>query len=208
MAGRKSSKEKTKDMPASGPFILIVDDDPDICDSVATLVRETFPSARVRTATSGAEGIKVLQKEPATMIVTDYKMPQMDGFQFLAKSKNLAPSASRVMMTAFPDPVIQAKAINEFGVQAFVPKPFEPEDMADVLRGAMGGVGRAGRAPPDVDDEADDGTPKRPRRRQGFGSVGYYYWIGRSTMNVVPWPGPALWHESEPEWSSTIPREM
>ncbi|MHB8605043.1 MAG: response regulator [Thermoplasmatota archaeon] len=123
--------------------ILIVDDEPDILVSLADVLNDEFTSTTVRVATSGAEAIELLHDEPADLILTDFRMPAMNGIDFVRRARSIAPHATFIMMTAYPDAKIAREAASA-GVGLLVAKPFEIEYLVDLVRGAL----RRETAPP------------------------------------------------------------
>jgi len=87
----------------------------------------------VVTAGSGQEGLDVLDRESVDLIITDFKMPGMNGLEFLAKAVNKGPSVPRILVTAFPDLEIAIRAINDANVENFFTKPFEAEKVLQVV---------------------------------------------------------------------------
>lgn len=129
-------------MPPSGPAeaptrrqtVLVVDDEPDIRDSLRMLLEVSLEDVDVITAASGAAALDVLTARPVDLIVTDYKMPGMNGLEFLQRALKVAPKTPRILVTAFPDLDIAIRAINEAGIENFFTKPFEPDQVAAVVR--------------------------------------------------------------------------
>src|SRR5688572_4560247 len=105
--------------------VLVVDDEEDIRESVAELIRAKIAGSTVLTATSGEEGLRILAKHPARVIVADYKMPGMDGIEFLRRSRALAPGAARLMMSAYAEASVAWEALKEADVALLVTKPFQ-----------------------------------------------------------------------------------
>ena len=81
--------------------ILLVEDEPDIRASLKDLLEMQIPDLLVETAATGAEGLRMMPKVRPHLIITDYKMPGMNGLEFLAASRALAPETPRILMTAF-----------------------------------------------------------------------------------------------------------
>lgn len=125
------------DPPARAQSILLVDDEPDILDSLQTILERHLPGVKVRTALSGPQALDLLKAEPADLIVTDYKMPSMNGLDFLEEASRVAPGVPRILVTAFPDLDIALRAINQAGVEHFITKPFRPEEVVEQVRAAL-----------------------------------------------------------------------
>lgn len=115
--------------------ILFVDDEPNILTALKRAMRkEDF---RVLTADSGAAGIEILTRNDVSVIVSDQNMPGMVGAEFLAKSKELAPHAVRMMLTGYSDIETATRAINEGEISRFITKPWNDEDLALILHDAI-----------------------------------------------------------------------
>lgn len=119
--------------------VLLVDDEEDILVSLEALFRRDVPGCRVLTAISGDIALELLKREPVHLIITDYRMPGMNGLEFLAQAKKLAPGVPSIMITAFPDPELAARAVNEFGVGLFIAKPFDLTYLLEVVRSLITG---------------------------------------------------------------------
>lgn len=119
--------------PARVSTILLVDDEPDILESLGDLFAAAIPNVKVVTAPSGDAGLKELQKHSIDLIISDFKMPGMNGLQFLEKSREVAPKVPRIMMTAFPDLEIAIAAINEARIETFFTKPLDPDKILGVV---------------------------------------------------------------------------
>ncbi|MBI4394155.1 MAG: response regulator [Euryarchaeota archaeon] len=133
----KSARE-TDDMTALRPHgVLIVDDEVDILESLSDLFSASLDNAEIYTAESGARGLEILRAHAIDLIVADYKMPGMNGLEFLGKAKELAPGVPRVLVTAFPDLDIAIKAINDAGIENFFTKPIDPNQIMEVVRAIL-----------------------------------------------------------------------
>lgn len=113
--------------------ILLVDDEPDILDSLKELLEAAIPDVEVVTAPSGQEALEILEKGQIKILVSDFKMPGMNGMELLRTARSKAPNTPRVLMTAFPDLQIAIQAINEAAIQNFFTKPLDPDEVVRVL---------------------------------------------------------------------------
>ncbi|MCA1813439.1 MAG: response regulator [Halobacteriales archaeon] len=119
------------------PTILLVDDEPDILDSLQALLEHEQAGVRVVTASSGPEALEKLKAQRVDLIITDYKMPGMNGLEFLAAAGEFAAGIPRILITAFPDLDVAIRAINEAGIENFVTKPFESKTVVEQVRTAL-----------------------------------------------------------------------
>jgi CheY-like chemotaxis protein len=108
--------------------ILVVDDEPDIRDAVRSLLERGVKGARVLVAASGDDGLSILKAEPVDLIVTDYKMPGMNGIEFLAAAREVAPEAPRILITAFERELAEEMG-SPLGVEYVFTKPLEPRSL-------------------------------------------------------------------------------
>jgi response regulator RpfG family c-di-GMP phosphodiesterase len=117
--------------------VLIVDDEPDILDSLSDVFGLHLPGVRILTAPDGAKGLEILGKEAIDLIVCDYKMPGMDGLEFLTRARQAAPKASRILITAYPELNVAVRAINEAQIQNFLTKPITPTALMEAVNAAL-----------------------------------------------------------------------
>src|ERR1700730_16663672 len=113
--------------------LLIIDDEPNVCDSVHDLLRREF---RVLKAHSAEEGYRVMQEEEVHIVMSDQRMPQITGVELLAKVKSRYPQAIRMLFTGFADLESIIAAINQGHVFQFVKKPWQPEELEAAARQA------------------------------------------------------------------------
>ncbi len=114
--------------------ILIVDDQVEILNSLRRLFKTTY---RVFTASSGAEGLEIVQKHPLAVILSDQRMPQMDGVHFLKEAMALQPDTVRLMITGYADIDATIDAVNEANIYQYISKPFEPDDLMNIVANAV-----------------------------------------------------------------------
>ena len=111
--------------------LLIVDDE----QSYRQLLSLVFESEghTLRTAINGREALKILETEAADLIVSDVRMPDMDGIALLRAAKELYPDIGMVLMTAFAT-VEAARDAFKLGVDDFIQKPFDVEELKAIIK--------------------------------------------------------------------------
>jgi response regulator RpfG family c-di-GMP phosphodiesterase len=123
----------THNMPSTRHCLLIVDDEPDVCDSVQNLLRREF---RVLKAHSAEEGYRLMQEEEVHIVMSDQRMPQITGIELLTKLKARHPHAIRMLFTGYADLESIIAAINQGHVFQFMRKPWQPEELVGAVRQA------------------------------------------------------------------------
>ncbi len=117
-----------------GRAVLIVDDEQDIRESLQRLIKGSFKGLRVDTAESGAAGLELIAKKSYDIIASDFRMPGMDGVEFLTQVKNDHPEPYRVMMTAFPEKEVSMRAAEDAEVETFFTKPLDPVTVTSTVK--------------------------------------------------------------------------
>ncbi|MHB1561282.1 MAG: response regulator [Isosphaeraceae bacterium] len=113
--------------------MLIVDDEPDVCDSVHNLLRREF---RVLKAHSAEEGYRIMQEEEVHIVMSDQRMPQITGIEMLTRLKARHPHAIRMLFTGFAELESIIAAINQGHIFQFLKKPWQPEELLAAVRQA------------------------------------------------------------------------
>ncbi len=111
--------------------LLIVDDEQSY-RQLLTLVFET-EGYKVRTAKNGREAVEMLQVEPADLVISDVRMPDMDGIELLSAAREFLPDLGVVLMTAFAS-VETARDAFKLGADDFIQKPFDVEELKLIAR--------------------------------------------------------------------------
>ena len=115
--------------------LLVVDDEPDVCDSIHDLLRHEFSVLKAR---NGAEGARLMQEHEVHIIMTDQRMPQISGVELLKGVRAKHPKAVRMLFTGFADLEAIIAAINQGHIFQFLKKPWQPEELlAAVHEAAM-----------------------------------------------------------------------
>jgi len=140
---RNPTKGKARALPAErSPLklitvkhtILCVDDESDNVDALERLFRRKY---HVLKATSGAEALKLVKDNRVSLIVTDQRMPNMTGTEFLQKSMKFVPDAIRILLTGYTDIESVVDAINSGQVYRYVTKPWDPHDLTNTVDKAI-----------------------------------------------------------------------
>ncbi|HQU85454.1 MAG TPA: sigma-54 dependent transcriptional regulator [Pyrinomonadaceae bacterium] len=114
--------------------LLIVDDEQSY-RQLLTLVFEN-DGHQIRTAMNGREAVQMLLDEPADVIISDVKMPDMDGIELLRAVRENHPDTAMVLMTAFAS-VETAREAFKLGADDFIQKPFDVEELKIIVRKAL-----------------------------------------------------------------------
>ncbi|MBF6488975.1 FAD-dependent oxidoreductase [Nocardia otitidiscaviarum] len=116
------------------PAILSVDDDPGVSRAVVRDLRRRYGAEyRILRAESGAAALDALREmklrgQPVAVLIADYRMPGMDGIEFLEQAMDLHPHARRVLLTAYADTNAAIEAINVVDLDHYLLKPWDPPE--------------------------------------------------------------------------------
>jgi CheY-like chemotaxis protein len=117
------------------PRILVVDDEEAILETMAFTFEDDY---EVLTSASPREALALLEREgPVAVVISDQRMPEMTGVEFLAKVFALHPTTVRIILTGFADMDAIIRAINDGHVYAYITKPWEPDQLKQVVRRAV-----------------------------------------------------------------------
>jgi len=112
--------------------VLCVDDEPNI---LAALRRTLRPAgAQVLCAASAPEALALLEARPADLVISDMRMPGMDGAQLLARVAERWPDTRRLLLTGHADVSSAVSAINEGGISRYLTKPWNDDELRDAVR--------------------------------------------------------------------------
>ncbi|MDR3636156.1 MAG: hybrid sensor histidine kinase/response regulator [Isosphaeraceae bacterium] len=122
-------------MSATLPTLLVVDDEPEVLQSIQDLLRREYQVVRCE---RGADAIQVLESDrDVHVVMSDQRMPGMSGVELLRHAKHLRPDATRLLFTAYADIKAVIDAINEGNVFQYIHKPWNPEELQAVVRKAV-----------------------------------------------------------------------
>jgi len=115
--------------------ILCVDDEPNVLSSLKRLFLDD--NYTILTATSADEGLKVLEQEHVQLVISDFRMPSMNGVEFLRKVYTQWPDTVRMVLSGYADASAIVSAINEGHIYKFVPKPWNDDDLKVTVSNAI-----------------------------------------------------------------------
>jgi response regulator RpfG family c-di-GMP phosphodiesterase len=129
--------DRTPEAPAAKrpERILLVDDERSLVDGIVRQFRKEF---NMVPAGGAEEGLRLLESEgPFAVVVSDYRMPGMDGIQFLATVRERSPDSVRVMLTGQADFKASIDAVNEGRIFRFLTKPCPPDVLSKTFHAAI-----------------------------------------------------------------------
>lgn len=119
--------------PVARPHVLCVDDEPNVLEGLALNLRRRFD---VVTATSGAAGLEALERDKTiAVVVSDMRMPGMDGAEFLRRAREALPDTARILLTGQADLDSAIAAVNDGQVFRFLTKPCAPATLIAAIQG-------------------------------------------------------------------------
>src|ERR1700722_16468614 len=120
--------------PQMPPVILSVDDDPEVSRAIARDLRRRYGTEyRIMRAESADQALDALRElklrgSQVALLLADYRMPQMNGIDFLEQAMDLFPSARRILLTAYADTNAAIDAINVVDLDHYLLKPWDPPE--------------------------------------------------------------------------------
>ncbi len=123
--------EKTKEdiQPIT---ILCVDDEKNILSSLRRLLRSG--GYNILLAESAAKGLEILEENSVDFIISDMRMPEMDGAEFLTQVAKKWPDTVRVLLTGYADISSTISAVNDGGIYRYVSKPWDDSEIKQVVK--------------------------------------------------------------------------
>ncbi|WP_445371588.1 HD domain-containing phosphohydrolase [Methylomonas sp. HW2-6] len=121
--------------PATAAQLLFVDDEPNVLKALKRLFRSAEYS--VHLAESGAAGLDILQSQPIDLIISDMRMPQMDGAEFLSRAAASYPDTLRILLTGYADIESTIAAVNNGKIYSYCSKPWEDNELKILVNNAL-----------------------------------------------------------------------
>ncbi len=115
--------------------ILFVDDESSVLSSLRRLMRKE--GWNLLFAQSGLEGLEKLKEQEVDLVVSDMRMPNMDGATFLKKVQQLYPDTTRIVLTGFAERSSVTEAFSNADIYELIPKPWDDDELKQVLHDAL-----------------------------------------------------------------------
>lgn len=116
--------------------ILFVDDEENVLKALKRLFMDE--DYEILTANTGPAGLAILEKAPEVqVIISDYRMPEMNGVEFLQQVHKRWPETVRIVLSGFADTASVVSAINEGQIYKFIPKPWNDDDLKVTIAKAV-----------------------------------------------------------------------
>lgn len=115
----------------SDPCVLLVDDEPAVAQALRRSLRQSLTrGTAIEVCHSGAEALERMHARPFDAVVSDLRMPGMDGMHLLQRAAIIQPLCSRLILTATADFDSAQRAVNSFGIYRYLTKPWDPSALA------------------------------------------------------------------------------
>lgn len=115
--------------------LLFVDDEPSILSALRRLFRPQ--GYRILVAEGGAAGLALLETEKVDLIISDMRMPEMDGATFLKEVRKRWPETMRILLTGYADVTSTVAAINEGEIYRYISKPWDDAEIVKTVKEAL-----------------------------------------------------------------------
>lgn len=115
--------------------LLLVDDEPGILSALRRLFRPH--GYQLLLAESGAAGLAELEKTPVDLVISDMRMPEMDGAAFLKQVRERWPNTARILLTGYADITSTVAAINEGEISRYISKPWDDDEIVGIVRDTL-----------------------------------------------------------------------
>lgn len=111
--------------------LLVIDDEPSILSSLRRQFRRNY---RIHTAHSAQEGMEVMKAHSIQVVISDQRMPGMNGAAFFDQVKHDYPDATRLLLTGYADIQAVIEAINDGNIYRYITKPWDPTELDTIVR--------------------------------------------------------------------------
>lgn len=119
------------------PSILLVDDEPEVLESLKILFEFAFRDARIYTATDAITALRLLRREPIDVVLLDYALPEMDGLDLWRRARHVAPELEGLLVTGHLDGDLASRA-TDAGIDLHFAKPIVVPQMIGAVERLLG----------------------------------------------------------------------
>lgn len=120
-------------MPRLVKTVLLVDDEKALMDSLRAGLRVFFPDIHFEAALNGSEALKIMQSRPVDLVVTDIRMPGMDGYELVSMIRYASTDVPVIAMSAFESPEMK-DTLSDLGVLCFLEKPLSLQELVGAIQ--------------------------------------------------------------------------
>ncbi|CAB5116029.1 hypothetical protein D3OALGA1CA_2278 [Olavius algarvensis associated proteobacterium Delta 3] len=120
-------------MPRLVKTVLLVDDEKALMDSLKAGLRVFFPDIHFEAALNGSEALKIMQSRPVDLVVTDIRMPGMDGYELVSMIRYSSTDVPVIAMSAFESPKMK-DTLSDLGVLCFLEKPLSLQELVGAIQ--------------------------------------------------------------------------
>lgn len=125
--------------------IMLIDDEPAVLRALLRMIRREWPDAPpVEAFDKPRSALARLSEAPFACIMSDYRMPELDGVALLAQARKLQPLATRLVLSGIDDFDVLMLAINEAAITRFISKPWDEAEVMTALRNGVASARQAG----------------------------------------------------------------
>ena len=121
-----SEAVETPDIDSQRLSLLLLDDEADIVKTLTRVLRLDYD---VVSFNEGEDALEYLSDHPVAIIISDMRMPQMDGAKFLSIAKEICPGSVRILLTGYSDMESTIRAVNEGGIHTYLSKPWDNQSL-------------------------------------------------------------------------------
>ncbi len=131
----RQDSDETEASAGSGETLLLLDDEENVLRALVRLLRRD--GYTIETATSARQAFEILAAQPVQVIISDQRMPDINGTEFLGRVKDLYPDTVRLILSGYSDFASLTEAINRGAVYRYVAKPWDDEELRRMVREAF-----------------------------------------------------------------------
>jgi len=117
--------------------IVVAEDESDIRELLKELLEMDLENVEVDARPDGTSALRAISTKAPDLIITDYKMPGLNGLELLTQARLMYPTIPGILITAYPDLDVALRAINDARVQSFLQKPIDPLQVVRVVGGIL-----------------------------------------------------------------------